>query len=1043
MKSRRLKQLFGNYRLLSLLGQGGFSEVYLGEHIYLKTQAAIKILTIPLEQDERSNFLSEARIIAHLDHPHIVRVLDFGLQERIPYLVLSYAPHGSMRQLYPRGAMLPLRIIVDVTNQLAEALHYAHAQELVHGDVKPENILMGRGEEVLLSDFGVAVVASRSLQRSDISGTVAYMAPEQLRGEPCFASDQYALGVVVYEWLCGSRPFRGSFAEIAMQHLHAEPPPLSEKRPGLSPAIERVVMQALAKEPQQRFASILDFAQALEAACQPLPASTRDDAGDSAGDTISLEENAALPGAPGGIHAPGMRAAAHFHLPYHRNPYFSGRETTLERIHTLLHEAGGQQEKPGLSPAIAALCGMGGIGKTQVAIEYAYRFHDEYSAILWARAESSETLFADFVAIALQLKLADAPTNEAQQAAQLVQAVTDWLAGHGGWLLVLDNIEEMSLTYRFVPRAGRGHILLTTRAQSTGTLAARIEVETMTPDEGAQFLLSRSKMYEPGTRREAIADPDWLEARDICCMMEGLPLALDQAGAYIEETGCTLHHYIERFRRQRAALLEQRGEHALLHAEAVASTVLLAIEKVERANPAAANLLRLCSFLDAGHVNEELLDEQELDLLIAALRKYSLISRSPDEHTLSLHRLVQAVIYDHMQPETQRNWAERAIDAVSRAFPAGEKVQAWPRCERCLPHVYACLQHIERWRLVSPTAANLLDQAGLYLLGQGQYTQAVRLLQKALAMREALQPPEQRATCETLNNLASCYFYLGEYAQAESLFASVLAMCEDLNGATHPDVANALNNLALLYHKQGRYSQAESCLQRALSAWEQLQVTVHPDLARTLNDMAMLHHQQGHLREAEEYYLRGLAIWEKVIGPSHPDLAVHLNNLATLYAQQRNYELATPLFQRALAIREHRLGPDHPITVHSLVYLARSLEHQWRYIEAELLYTQALTIRKRSLGPEHPDIAYSLCNLAKLHLAQGKRSEAELLYQQALALREQTLGPDHPEVATLLRDYSVLLMSMKRKDEAIQLSRRAKAIHAKQTEAARAYRLTP
>ncbi|HEV2583235.1 MAG TPA: FxSxx-COOH system tetratricopeptide repeat protein [Ktedonobacteraceae bacterium] len=1039
MKNRRLKQQFGHYRLLSLLGEGGFSEVYLGEHIYLKTQAAIKILTIPLEQDERSRFLSEARIIAHLDHPHIVRVLDFGLQDRVPFLVLSYAPHGSMRQLYPKGAALPLSTIVDVVRQLASALQYAHSQQLIHGDVKPENILVGRGQEVLLSDFGVAVVASHSLHRSDISGTVAYMSPEQLRGEPCFASDQYALGVVVYEWLCGSRPFIGSFTEIAMQHLHTPPPSLLDRQPELSPAIEQVVLRALAKDPQQRFSNILDFAKTFVAACQPLLDTNGDNI--DAGKTVAMQEGAFI--AAPSHEQPQQEAVFRFlpfFLPVHRNPYFTGRETLLKRLYGLLREPTSRMNAHlAHAPAVAALCGMGGIGKSQIAAEYAYSYQHEYTAILWARAESHEVLFADFVALAQYMKLADAvafqPPSQNAASQQAVQAVTDWLAAHAGWLLILDNIEEMSLAYRFVPPVSQGHILLTTRAQSTSTLAPRLDVEKMTIDEGALFLLYRSKMYLPGTQREQISGPDWLEAQDIYHLMDGLPLALDQAGAYIEESGCSLYRYIERFRQQRAMLLELRGEASLLHPEAVSATVLLAINKVEQSNPAAVDLLRLCAFLDSGQVNEELLEAYDLDTLVAALRRYSLIVRSPDESALSLHRLVQAIIYDHMEPDMQCAWAERAVETVSQAFPPGEKVAAWPRCERCMPHVYTCFQHIERWQINSPPAASLLDRAGLYLLTQGLYTQAVRLLQKALRIRETLLPqeqPEQQAMSETINSLACCYLYLGEYAQAGSMFTKALAICETLNGPSHPDVAVILNNLALTHHKCGKYAQAEQCLHQALAIWEQLPQTAHPDFARTLNDMALLHHQQGRWREAEACYRRGLVIWEQALGPSHPDLAVHLNNLAMLYAQQRDYAQADPLFRRALEIRERTLGPDHPITAHSLVYLARSFEYQWRYNEAELCYTQALAIRKRALGPDHPEIAYSLCNLAKLYVSQGKHAQAEPLYRQALAIREQALGSDHPEVASLLQSYAILLVSVKRNDEAIQLARRAKTIHATQ-----------
>lgn len=1025
MKSQRLKQC-GNYRLLSLLGRGGFSEVYLGEHIYLKTQAAIKILTLPLEQEERAHFLSEARIIAHLEHPHIVRVLEYGLEGNIPYLVLSYAPHGSMRQRYPKGTRLPLEDIVQMVRQLADALQYAHTQKLVHGDVKPENILIGRKTETLLSDFGVAVVASHSQQRKDISGTIAYMAPEQLRGEPGYASDQYALGIVVYEWLCGSRPFTGSYTEIALQHMRAMPPSLCEKLPELSPAIERVVMKALAKDPQQRFESITDFAAALEQAAQP--PETR---ASGAEDMVAILDEARN----------FSQAALPLRIPYHRNPYFTGRERVLAQLHAQLHAqlsanlSGQQSSHP---TTVVALSGMGGIGKTQTAIEYAYCYSDTYSAVLWARADSGETLFADFVGIAQQLRLIDASGANAEQASQAVVAVTNWLTTHARWLLILDNLDDFALLYRFIPTTSPGSILLTTRAQSTGTHARRLELEQMTTDEGVRFLLARSKLYAPGASGEEISEADRIEALDIYHLLDGLPLALDQAGAFIEETGCTLFHYIELFRERRSVLLGQRGEGDLFHPEPVTTTIQLAIEKVERVNPAAVDLLRLCAYLHADGVGEELLAEHDLDTLVAALRRYSLVARNADQHALSLHRLVQAVVMDSLEPHMQRAWAVQALAAVNRAFPDGDKVANWPRCERLLPHVSACLQHIEQRELASPEAARLLDQAGVYLFMHGQYVLAARILRMALLIRETMRADEQSALAETLNTLASCYLFQGNFAQAEPLFTRVLTDCEALHGPYHADVANALNNLALLFIHRGMYIQAEVCLERAMSIWYRLEEEQqekqeqHPDLARTFNNLALLYHHQGKLREAEHYYLRGLAIWETVHGPSHPDLAVHLNNLAMLYFQMHKDAQAEPLFRRALEIREKTLGPEHPAIAHSLTYLARSYQRQWKYAEAELLFKQALKIRRRALGPEHPETAHSLSSLAKLYLSQGKHLEAETLYRQALSIREQALGPDHPEVASLLKNYAILLISMKRKEEAVQLATRARAIRAKQ-----------
>ena len=260
----------GNYRLIRLLGHGGFADVYLGEHIHLNTLAAIKVLDARLTADEITQFRNEARTIARLEHPHIVRVLDFGVEDRLPFLVMSYAPNGTLRQRHPKGTRLTPNQILPYIKQVADALQYAHNEKLIHRDVKPENMLLDRNNQILLSDFGLAMASYSSSQESphDVSGTIAYMAPEQTHGKPRPASDQYALGIVAYEWLCGTRPFNGSYQEIAVQQVLNPPQALHEHEPTISPALETVVLKALAKDPLQRFACIRDFAHAFEQACQ-------------------------------------------------------------------------------------------------------------------------------------------------------------------------------------------------------------------------------------------------------------------------------------------------------------------------------------------------------------------------------------------------------------------------------------------------------------------------------------------------------------------------------------------------------------------------------------------------------------------------------------------------------------------------------------------------------------------------------------------------------------------------------------------------------
>src|SRR5215469_8725012 len=262
----RAGQQLGNYRLLRLLGHGGWAFVYLGEHIYLQSQAALKLLHSRLSEEEAACFVTEARTLARLIHPYIVRVLDFAVHE------------GTLRMCHPAGTRLPLATIVSYVRQAASALQYAHEQHFMHRDVKPENMLLGAREEVLLADFGLATLAPQSSSRStqamepSLHGTTAYLAPEQLQGKPRPASDQYALGIVVYEWLCGRRPFEGSPIKIALQQLSIPPPSLREQVPELPAAVEEVVLRALAKDPKQRFACVQDFATALQQAVSPIVA---------------------------------------------------------------------------------------------------------------------------------------------------------------------------------------------------------------------------------------------------------------------------------------------------------------------------------------------------------------------------------------------------------------------------------------------------------------------------------------------------------------------------------------------------------------------------------------------------------------------------------------------------------------------------------------------------------------------------------------------------------------------------------------------------
>jgi serine/threonine protein kinase len=267
----KVGQQIGKYRLVRLLGRGGFAEVYLGQHVHLDArQAAIKILH--LTDVDVEAFKKEAETTVQLEHPHIVRLLDFDIEQGTPFLVLDFAPGGSLRARHPKGSIVPLASVVDYLKEIAPALQHAHNQRILHQDIKPDNMLIGRQGELLLSDFGIAVLLQSTrnsqLSPSGVEGTPYYMAPETYRGKSEKASDQYSLGIVVYEWLAGTTPFtKGNFIQLGYQHCYEETPPLREKNPAISPDVAAVVMTALSKDPQKRFGSVSAFANAFEQAC--------------------------------------------------------------------------------------------------------------------------------------------------------------------------------------------------------------------------------------------------------------------------------------------------------------------------------------------------------------------------------------------------------------------------------------------------------------------------------------------------------------------------------------------------------------------------------------------------------------------------------------------------------------------------------------------------------------------------------------------------------------------------------------------------------
>ena len=505
-----------------------------------------------------------------------------------------------------------------------------------------------------------------------------------------------------------------------------------------------------------------------------------------------------------------------FQVPHERNPFFTGREDVLDEIAGRLKGRGR-----------VAFSALGGMGKTQCAIEHAYRHRDEYDAVLWSLADSRESLTSGFAALAGALRL---PAAQEQDQTRAVAALKGWLEANGGYLLILDNADDPALLPEFLPAHIRGHLLITTRAHALGGLAECIEVGRMTPEEGALLLLRRSRILASDAPLDAASDRDRKAALRLVEELGGLPLALDQAGAYLEETGCGLEAYRSIYRSHRAELLARRGGLQAPHPDPVAVTWQASFEKVEQASPAAGELLRLCAFLHPDAIPEEVFslgagelgevlgpaaaDPFELNNALAEALRFSLLRRMPESHAVEMHRLVQAVIRDGMDDGMRRSWAERVVRAVNGGFPYIQ-FSDWPLCERLLPQAQAAALLIEEFGLALPEAARLLNQAAYYLKERARYAEAEPLYRRALAICEQVLGPEHPHTALSLNNLALLYHAQGRYAEAEPLYRRALAICEQALGPEHPDTATVLENYAALLRATGRDAEAADMEARA------------------------------------------------------------------------------------------------------------------------------------------------------------------------------------------------------------------------------------
>lgn len=598
-----------------------------------------------------------------------------------------------------------------------------------------------------------------------------------------------------------------------------------------------------------------------------------------------------------------------WNVPHRRNPNFTGREELLESLHVSLHSG----EYAALTQAMH---GLGGVGKTQTAIEYAYRYASEYDAVLWVPAEDPAALAGHFAALAgvigLNVDLADQPAA--------VAAVQRWLRENSRWLLIFDNSVAAADIQSYLPQTGTGHVIITSRNPEWRRIAKPLPVQRFAPEEAIAFLLARGgRDAEDGDERTAAA----ALAREL----GGLALALEQAAAYVETHALSLREYFRLFQQYGEKVLSV--ERSADYPHTIETVWTISFTAVKSTSSVAAELLALLAFFASDDIPLALIhagsdifpaalaelasDELKLQEAIRILRQHSLLE--VDEEGLSIHRVVQAVTRNTLSDTDRRSSAELAILSLHAALQGDPRdVSTWRVFSRLASHVSTAAAYCEAEGTRLAEAAFCLNSTGLHLMGIGDYQSAKIYLEQSVRMYKKEHGPDNPNFAAALNNLGAAQQEMNDLPGALASCQRALEIVEGALGPDDPVVATCVNNLGSVQRALGKLSSARASFQRALRIEEQAVGPNHPRIAACVNNLGGLQRLSGDLSAARASYERALRIDEAAYGLNHPDVASDLNNLGIVLEAQGDFAGARLSYERALAILRSILGNDHPKT---------------------------------------------------------------------------------------------------------------------------------
>ncbi|KAJ4855360.1 tetratricopeptide repeat domain-containing protein [Trichoderma breve] len=710
------------------------------------------------------------------------------------------------------------------------------------------------------------------------------------------------------------------------------------------------------------------------------------------------------------------------------------------------------------------LHGLGGIGKTQLALEYAQRHHEHYSTRIWLEARNETTINQSFTRLAERILEKEQVTYiqtavDSQDQSIILKAVKRWLdePANKSWLIIYDNYdyhdldnahtedkeflgissqitvsmnlrgqekEVRSQSYdirKYFPEADHGTIIITSRVSSR-KLGRPIEISKLRSlDDCLEILASNSG-------RNMIDDP---AAVDLARRLDGLPLALASAGAYLRQVPVNCTEYLQDYEKSWVEL-HKNTKDLESYDKVLCTTWDITHKHIQEQNSTASLLLRQWAYFDSKDLWYELLQNgrsHKLDWLrdltkdripfrttMRLICDHGLAQAgtpitSQEEETAgySVHVCVHSWMINVLNRESDKDMARAALDCVGSHVPSREQPKFWSKQQRLLGHADRCYELISTI-LVEDENPRPLHCLGFLYADQNRLSKAEILLKQAIQGFEKTLGPKHKSTLNATNTLGNALRNQGRLNEAEAKYKQILQERELTLGPEHISTLETVSNLGVVYKEQGRLNDAEALLERALQGFEKLD-SGHKSIFNILNNLGLVYRAQGQLDKAEAICIRVLQGQENKLGPEHISTLDAVNNLGLVYLEHHQLDKAEAMFKRALEGKEKAWGLDHTSTLETVLNLGLVYKNQFQVDKAEALFNQAIQGFKKVLGPEHTSTLSATHGLGMFYMTLSRFTEAEALLKEALQGFKKVSGPEHTltlEIAKRLGDIYVI-----------------------------------